>query len=160
MRPNYLIADYKNEEHGKAIVELLDAYANDPMGGAEPLAQATKANLVAALAEVPGAFTVLAKQGEKYLGLANCFTGFSTFACKPLINIHDIAVVASARGQGIGTGLMASVEAEAHRLGCCKITLEVLQGNTRARAAYERFGFSAFTLDDKTDGALFLQKKL
>jgi len=40
------------------------------------------------------------------------------------------------------------------------VTLEVLSGNTAAKNAYEKFGFEAYTLDDKTGGALFMHKKL
>ena len=32
-----LLADYNNTAHAEAVVTLLDAYANDPLGGGEPL---------------------------------------------------------------------------------------------------------------------------
>ena len=156
----YSIADYTNRIHANAVVALLDDYANDPMGGAEPLSDETKNKLASSLANVPGAFSVLAQLDGEYVGLANCFTGFSTFACKPLINIHDLSVVASARGKKVGQGLLEFVASEAQRRGCCKVTLEVLEGNTRARAVYEKAGFAAYTLDDTTGHALFLHKSL
>ena len=37
---------------------------------------------------------------DKPVGLATTFEGFSTFAAKPLINIHDIAVLPDYRGRG------------------------------------------------------------
>lgn len=160
MNTRYFIADYHHSEHAEAVVALLDMYARDPMGGAAPLSDNTKDNLIDRLIEVPGAFSVLALGETGYIGLANCFTGFSTFNCKPLINIHDLVVASNTRGQGVGQGLLACVEQQAQQLGCCKITLEVLEGNTIARNAYTKFGFESYTLDDETGAALFLQKSL
>jgi len=93
-----ILADYGNASHASDIIELLNAYAEDPMGGGEPLGNFARDNLVASLAEFPGAFSVLAFADNKAVGLANCFQGFSTFACRPLINIHDLMVLSSARG--------------------------------------------------------------
>jgi ribosomal protein S18 acetylase RimI-like enzyme len=76
------------------------------------------------------------------VGAAVCFIGFSTFAARPLLNLHDLAVVPELRGRGIGRALLRAVEERARALGCCKLTLEVVQENTQARALYERFGFA------------------
>jgi len=152
--------DYFNEQDGLTLVKMLDNYARDPMGGGEPLSEYTRENLPTAMAAIPGAFSIVGYLEEAPVALANCFTALSTFACKPLVNIHDLAVVDAVRGQGVGTGLLEAVEQEARILGCCKVTLEVLSGNKPARAAYEKFGFEAYTLDDTTGDALFLQKKL
>jgi len=160
MTPNFFIADYNNAEHAKSVVELLNGYANDPMGGGEPLPAQVQGSLVGRLANFPGAFSVLCKLESEYVALANCLTGFSTFAAMPLINIHDLVVSASARGQGLSQGLLAYVESEAQQRGCCKVTLEVLEGNRVAIAAYRKFGFLPYSLDDKTGVALFMQKKV
>jgi len=77
-----------------------------------------------------------------------------------LINIHDLAVIPEARGQGVGQQMLAFVEREANARGACKITLEVLTGNDTARRSYERFGFAAYKLDDTSGHAVFLQKML
>lgn len=160
MNPSYFIADYTNPEHARAIVDLLDGYANDPMGGAEPLSVHVKESLTDALAHFPGAFTVLCQIDSEYVALANCFTGFSTFACKQLVNIHDLAVSTKARGNGLSQGLLSFVESEAQRLGCCKVTLEVLEGNTVARSAYKKFGFVPYSMDEENGDALLMQKKV
>lgn len=154
------IADYANPQHARAIVELLDAYARDPMGGAEPLSPYARTHLVDGLAQRPHAFTVLAWVQGAPAGLANCFEGFSTFACKLLVNIHDFAVLPDYRGQGVAQGLMAMVENEARRRGAAKLTLEVLQGNRRAQALYARCGFANYQLDPAMGHAQFLQKYL
>lgn len=54
--------------------------------------------------------------------------------------------------------LLSKVEQVAYSLGCCKLTLEVLEGNAAARAAYESFGFSGYALSAETGNAIFLQK--
>ena len=39
-------ADYDDPAHAAAIVDLLDRYARDPMGGGKPLGDATRRCLV------------------------------------------------------------------------------------------------------------------
>jgi hypothetical protein len=45
-------------------------------------------------------------------------------------------------------------------LGCCKLTLEVLEGNTIAQVAYKSCGYSGYELNPKMGKAMFWQKKL
>jgi ribosomal protein S18 acetylase RimI-like enzyme len=154
------LADYGNLLHGQALVSLLDAYARDVAGGGAPLAAFAKNNLVKELAARPQAFSVLAFDGDIAVGLANCFEGFSTFTCRPLVNVHDIAVLPAWRGQRVGEQLLALVEQMARERGACKITLEVLQGNHSAIRLYQRAGFAAYQLDPAMGSAQFLQKWL
>ncbi len=154
------IADYRNPLHAEALVELLDAYARDPAGGGTALTVEVRASLPEALAQRPQAFSVLAFDGELPVGLVNCIEGFSTFACKPLVNVHDVVVVASHRGQRLTRRMLARVEVQALARGACKLTLEVLSGNHSAIKAYEREGFAGFQLDPAFGSAIFLQKKL
>ena|SRR5687767_3837482 len=93
-------ADLARVEHQQAIVDLLDAYSRDPMGNGEPLAADTKRNVISGLREHPTTFAFLAYVGGRPVGLAICFRGFSTFAARPLINIHDLAVLPEQRGHG------------------------------------------------------------
>jgi len=160
MKPRYFIADYNNTEHATALVDLLSDMSLDPMGGGKPLPNNVRDLLVNRLADFPGAFSVLCLIGSEYVAVANCFTGFSTFAAMPLINIHDLAVSASARGQGLSQGLLAFIESEAQRRGCCKVTLEVLEGNLVAISAYKKFGFKPYSLDATTGDAFMMQKSL
>ncbi|MFY0641359.1 MAG: GNAT family N-acetyltransferase [Bermanella sp.] len=160
MTTDVVVANYENENHAKDIVLLLNDYAKDPMGGGEPLTQRVQASLVCELAKLPHAFSVIAYVGGEPAGLANCFMGFSTFKCKPLINIHDLSVVEQFRGQGISQALLAKVEEQAKIKGCCKVTLEVLEGNEAARHSYLKFGFDGYELDPKMGKALFWQKVL
>ena len=156
-------ADYANPRHAQVLVELLDAYAQDPMGGAEPLSDFAKQNLVACLAARPQAFSVLAfasPDENEPMGLINCIEGFSTFACKPLVNVHDVAVLSAYRGQRVAERMFALVETMAQERGACKLTLEVLSGNLGALRLYTRLGFAQYQLDPAAGSAQFLQKWL
>ena len=153
-------ADYHHPAHADALVDLLDAYASDVAGGGQPLADFAKQHLVAELAARPQAFSVLAFDGAQPVGLVNCIEGFSTFACRPLVNVHDVVVLASHRGRRVGEQMLALVEQLARERGACKLTLEVLQGNRSAITLYERVGFAGFQLDSALGSAQFLQKWL
>ncbi|WP_457671809.1 GNAT family N-acetyltransferase [Thiolapillus sp.] len=154
------VADYQNPAHQQAILHLLDAYALDPMGGGQPLSNAARQRLIPALINQPGALSVLAFDKDAPVGLVNCFQALSTFQAKPLLNIHDVVVLPTHRGQGISTMLLKKVEEIARQRGCCKITLEVLEGNRIARKAYRKLGFCGYELDPALGQALFWEKKL
>lgn len=153
-------ADFSDPADARVLVDMLDQYAQDPMGGGKPLGAHTREYLAVELAARPYAVTFLAFDDGAPAGVLNAFEGFSTFACKPLLNVHDVAVHAGHRGKGIGRLLLEAAEAEAQRRGCCKLTLEVLSGNTRARSVYEAAGYRAYELDPEKGHALFLEKAL
>ena len=153
-------ADLQRVEHQRAVVELVDAYAQDPMGDGKPLADEVKQSLIPALQKHPTTLILLAYQQEKPVGLAVCFLGFSTFAARQLINIHDLAVLPDYRGQGIGRRLLEAVEAKAQELGCCKLTLEVDERNRRALQLYRAIGFDASNRIPQSGVALFMTKPL
>ena len=153
-------ADYHNPVHAGALVSLLDAYAQDPAGGAKALGAFAKANLVNELAARPQAFSVLAFAGGQPVGLVNCIEGFSTFACRPLVNVHDVAVLAGYRGKRVAEHMLALAETIARARGACKLTLEVLAGNASAIRLYERIGFGGFELEPAMGKAQFFQKWL
>lgn len=134
-------ADYKDSKHNKDIMEVLNSYSLDPMGQGEELSDEVKTTLPAQLARFPGSFSLLAyDEYDNAVGLANCFMGFSTFKAKPLVNIHDIAVLPEARGRGIGKMLIDAVKNLATKKYCCKVTLEVRADNP-AEKLYRREGF-------------------
>ncbi|OGB87063.1 MAG: GNAT family N-acetyltransferase [Burkholderiales bacterium RIFOXYD2_FULL_59_8] len=156
-------ADYTNPQHMQALLDLLDGYARDPMGGAEPLSDFAKTNLPQALAARAYMFSVLAFDATVAglpVGLVNCVEGFSTFACQPLVNVHDVVVLASHRGQGVAEQMLALVAQLARARGACKLTLEVLAGNTPAQKLYRRLGFDNYQLDPAMGQAQFMQKWL
>ena len=127
-------AELTCSEHELAVLALLDAYASDPTGGGQPLGEDVRTRLIPALREHPTTVILLAFDGTRPVGIATCFRGFSTFAARPLLNLHDLAVIPEYRRRGVGRQLLAAVEDKARSLGCTKVTLEVLEANPAAAA--------------------------
>ena len=153
-------ANLDSDEHRSAIVEMVNAYAQDPMADGQSLDASILNRLGDALREHPTTIAFLAYNDQQPIGVAVCFLGFSTFAAAPLLNVHDLGVLPEHRGQGIGRALLGQVETKARELGCCKVTLEVFEEN-RAKRLYESCGFVSQTNHDAQAGrALYLQKPL
>ncbi len=153
-------ADLDRPEHQAAVLAMVDAYSRDPMGDGAPLAPEARARLIPGLRQHPTTLIFLAYDGDVPVGVAVCFLGFSTFAAKPLVNLHDVSIVPTHRGRGIGRSLLAAVEAKARELGCCKLTLEVLDKNDRALRTYLAAGFRRYSLQPGAGEALFMTKPL
>ena len=152
--------DLSRPEHAQALTELISRYARDPMGGGEDLTPEVKAVLAERLRQRGDYFGVMALDGDRPVALINCFEGFSTFMARPLMNVHDVYVDPDYRSQGLARRMLQRVEAEARTRGCCKLTLEVLDGNLAAIASYRRFGFETYALDPAYGRAQFWQKLL
>ena len=135
-------ADFYSENHQSAIIELVNAYAMDPMGNGRPLSIEVRRALIPALQQHPTSLIFLAYNEGQAIGIATCFLGFSTFAAKPLIHIDDLAVLPEYRNQGVGRNLLAEIERKAREMGCCKLTLQVQEKNYDARRVYETAGFT------------------
>ncbi len=152
--------DLSKAEQAADYIFLMSLYARDPMGGGQDLSEDVKAKLPEALASRENIIVFIAYDGEgQPIGLATAIEGFSTFACQPLLNIHDVIIVPEQRGQGLAGKLLFIVEAEAKKRGCCKLTLEVLQGNASAEKAYTNSGFEPYQLDEAMGKAEFWEKK-
>jgi ribosomal protein S18 acetylase RimI-like enzyme len=150
------LANLHHAEDVRDLLSLLNEYAQTPAGGEHPLPAAVQQRIVPGLLQLPGSFVLLARDGVEPVGVAVCLPGFSTFAGQPLVNVHDLAVTARARGRGIGSLLLNAVCEEAHRRGCCKVTLEVREFNDRAEALYRRLGF----IDPSGAPTRFLERPL
>ena len=155
-----LEADLNLPEHRAAVLAMVDAYSVDAMGGAKPLDPDVRARLIPGLQRHPTTLIFLAFEGVQPVGVAVCFVGFSTFTAKPLINIHDCIVLSKFRGKSVGRRLLESVEAKARELGCCKLTLEVMDNNDRVLRAYEAAGFVRYSLQEDAGTAIFLTRPL
>lgn len=145
--------DYNNQEQMNDLLFLLDAYSADKMGQDRNLTKSERDRIVNGLKNQPTFFSLIAYKNEKAAGLANCMIGFSTFAGKQLINIHDLCVNPEYRGNGIGKLLLDAVTEKAKEMDCCKVTLEVRDDNP-ARRLYRREGFG----DDKPPLAFWHKK--
>lgn len=135
------IADLDNHSHQNTVIELLDAYMRDGMGINAPMREDLKAPALEGLKNHRESFVLLAKQEDKYIALATCFYGFSTFNAQPLINIHDLIVLPAYRNQGVGRAILQEVAKIGRENNCCKITLEVRIDNENAKALYKSEGF-------------------
>jgi len=156
----YVQADLERADHQAAVLAMVDAYSRDPMGDGAPLGPEVRARLIPGLRQHPTTLVFLAYDGDAPVGVAVCFLGFSTFAAKPLVNLHDVCIVPTHRGRGVGRGLLAAVETRARELGCCKLTLEVLDQNQRALQTYTAAGFKRYSLQPGAGEAIFMAKAL
>jgi ribosomal protein S18 acetylase RimI-like enzyme len=152
--------DPLDDRHARALLTVLDGYARDPSGGGTGLTDEVKVRLPGLLAQQAHYIGLLAFEGDRPVGLVNAFLGVSTFKARPLLNIHDIAVEPDRRGAGIGRRLLAATEDVARQHGCCKLTLEVLEGNHTAVGLYRAVGFAAYELDPAMGAARFFEKWL
>ena len=94
--------DFNNPEHGRQVLAMLDEYASGPMGGNTPLPAHVHRDLIPELARRPTARALLARVDGEPAGVAIYLEGFSTFACRPLLNLHDLGVSPRFQGQGVG----------------------------------------------------------
>ena len=152
-------ADFADPRDTAGIVTILNSYASDPRGGSRPLPPDVQSRLIPVLRDHPTTLVLLAFDDEKPVGIAVCFFGVSTFRARPLVNIHDLAVLPAYRGRGVGRALLGAVEDHARSRGCCKLTLEVQDDNTPARTLYQRFGFEDVVYGDSA-ATRFLAKPL
>lgn len=140
VRPARLDASVEIE----TLFEILDSYAGGPGGQGSPLSEESRRNLGSGLRAQENYFVLFGCLDERVVGVAVCFWGFSTFAGRPFVNLHDFAVLPEAQSKGVGTALLLEIERRARRRGCCKITLEVRDANERAKDLYARSGFEGF----------------
>ncbi|MGE0047445.1 MAG: GNAT family N-acetyltransferase [Acidithiobacillus sp.] len=153
-------ADLQNRQHQIAIINLLDQYAEDEMGQGSRLRPSARRNLLNGLLRRPWIHVFLAQQQSEFVGILVGVEGFSTFNAAPLLNVHDVYVRPEFRRQGIAHRLFSYAEAKANDLGCCKLTLEVLEGNHLAQSIYRAMGFTPYSINDHAGVAQFWQKYL
>ncbi len=135
-------ADLNQLDHAENFLRLTAAYMSDPMGEAESWNETQKNTVVKEMKDHPCALILLAKADNQYVGICTCFYAYSTFLAKPLLNIHDIYVDSTYRGNGVAKKLVEAVEEIAIQKGCGKITLEVRKDNLNARDLYKHKGFT------------------
>jgi GNAT superfamily N-acetyltransferase len=153
-------ADLNRQDHQQAVIAMVDAYSRDDMGNAKPLDPDVRARLIPGLRKHLTTLIFLAFDDDQPVGAAVCFIGFSTFAARPLINIHDFVVLPASRGKGVGRRLLEAVEGKARDLRCCKLTLEVMDNNHHAVRMYEACGFRRYVLQEGSGAAIFMSKPL
>lgn len=139
----------------QALRTLTQNYATHPMGSGKALPAEIIEQLVPRLRAIPHARVFIAWNGSTPLGLATCFTGFSTFKARELINVHDLTVHSDHQGRGIGRKLLQYVQNYAQENDFCAVTLEVRNDNTPARKLYRSLGFKELDEPLPSDYTLF-----
>ena len=84
----------------------------------------------------------IAEKGATAMGMVIFYPDYSTHRGQPGICVQDIFVDDTARGEGIGRGLLA-VMLQMQDWGAEYITLGVSADNAKAQAFYDKIGFSA-----------------
>ncbi len=146
--------------HARAFRELLNDFARDPMSRGQPLPAGVLEDVVPRLRKRSDVVGFLAFGREEPAGFVLGFEGFSTFAARPLLNVHDLFVEPDWRGRGIGRKLMRRVEAWAQGHNCCKITLEVRRDNEAARNLYRGLGYGSVEQGNDGESMQFWSKPL
>ncbi|MFK7736710.1 MAG: N-acetyltransferase family protein [Pirellulaceae bacterium] len=149
------LASLDSSEDMTCVVDLLNQYAQHPMGQSRGLDEVVLEALPNSLRTHSLTRVFLAESGEQAVGIATCFIGFSTFKAKQLINIHDLFVSDVARGQGVGGMLIDQVKAYGAEQGYCAVTLEVVADNP-AKEIYAHKGFAGISAE--TGGQYYFGK--
>lgn len=82
-------------------------------------------------------------EAQTPLGFVHLHPGSDHYYKAKQCHISDLIVAPVGRGQGVGKLLMAKAEAWAKENGYQRISLNVFDGNERARKLYEELGFGA-----------------
>ena len=80
------------------------------------------------------------------LGFAFLEPAVDYFTGEKHAHLGMIAVTTGAEGRGAGAALMRAAEDWSRAAGYTKLTLNVFEGNQRARQVYERFGYQVETV--------------
>lgn len=100
----------------------------------------------------------LARIEGQPVGVSLCQLNLISFQGSEALNLHDLYVIPSARGQGVGRQLLQKLMCEARALGCPRMTLEVHAANAAGRALYRSCGFRM--PEDGNEETLFLANHL
>ena len=85
---------------------------------------------------------VATADNDQSLGFALLEPAVDYFSGEAHAHLGMIAVIEAAEGTGAATALMLAAERRARAQGFTTITLNVFEGNARARRLYEKLGFA------------------
>ena len=158
-------ADLADDRDAAALLELLRAFAREPVSGGRDLPEDVQARLIDGLRRHPVSRNWIAWDDDPSqdrpapVGCAICQIGFSTFLAAPTLNLHDLFVLGSHRDRGVGRLLMDAVHQAAQDLGCGKVTLEVARENVAGQRFYRRLGYGDGKDPDGGDGVWFWSRR-
>jgi GNAT superfamily N-acetyltransferase len=128
-------------------VMRLGSFGPPPWRTADEIGEAD-ARVVRAFFEGPpaGSALLVAESDAAALGFIYLEVLRDYFVGEEHGHVGILAVTEAAEGQGAGGALMRAAEAWARERGYRKVTLNVFDGNARARAIYDHFGYRPETL--------------
>ncbi len=138
---SFEIIDVNNPKHTNALLDLMNDYMLDDMGLNAELPLDLGNKIIEGLKKQNNYIGFLLKSKERYVALANCFVGFSTFKAKQLLNIHDFVVTPDYRRKGAGFEMLNSISEYCRNNNYGKVTLEVRKDNEKAMKLYLKSGF-------------------
>jgi GNAT superfamily N-acetyltransferase len=93
-----------------------------------------------------GSALLVAEDAGRPAGFAFLEHHTDYFTGEPHGHLGMIAVTEAAEGQGAGAALLRAAEEWTRAQGYSKLTLNVFEGNARARRAYDRAGYRVETM--------------
>jgi GNAT superfamily N-acetyltransferase len=111
-------------------------------GGADGIALSEDVIRRDAFGEQPRFEVLLAEQAGAICGLVTVLTSYSSWNGAPTLVVHDLFIEEAARGSGAGRALLSAVAELACRRGCCRLDVNVVGWNDKARRFYECLGFT------------------
>ncbi len=93
-----------------------------------------------------GPSLLIAEVAGTRAGFALLEPAIDYFSGEPHGHLGMIAVTDAAEGRGAGAALLRAAEDWAREQGYPRLTLNVFEGNQRARQVYERFGYQVETV--------------
>jgi GNAT superfamily N-acetyltransferase len=94
-----------------------------------------------ALAAHPGVVALVAELEHEIVGLATCHLFPTIHGAEPVAWLTALVTARHARGEGVGTTLVRSVESWARSRGAGRVSLTSGTQRTEAHAFYERLGY-------------------
>jgi GNAT superfamily N-acetyltransferase len=130
------------------LVPRLRSFGPPPLRPVESLDGAECDALERALADLPEDALLLVAELDDGgpAGVAYAESATDYFTGERHGHLGILAVSEAGEGQGVGRALLAAVETWATTLGYRFLTLNVFDGNGRARAVYERAGYVPDTI--------------
>jgi GNAT superfamily N-acetyltransferase len=125
------------------LVPRLRSFGTVPLRSIEDLDAAERRTLEAAFDNLPADAVLLVAEHPRdgAVGFAYAVTATDYFTQEAHGHLAIIAVAEAGEGRGVGRALMAAVEEWAAGRGYRLLTLNVFDGNGRARDLYEKNGF-------------------
>jgi GNAT superfamily N-acetyltransferase len=97
--------------------------------------------LEAAITDMGRSFLMLARDGDRVVGVAYVATILSAEHCGPVAWLEELYVTPDCRHRGIGAALVTAVLERAKETDIMAVDLEIDAGHERVISLYQRLGF-------------------